>query len=637
MTMRLIKVCKDLNIRMKDAVEFLDKKGIKIVFSPNYKLPLDLVYLLQIEFHKKKITSNETSLDLIQIDFKSEQDINKEKTNELSNPNIKKSRLKDRKKRRHEGIVINSQNLSGYILHQNEEIFFFQSSVKNMVFLEVGDKVSYIIRPSQNKPGKFVAEEIEIITKLIQGSRLKFPIIEKIINENQIKYNDKIYDIPNSILENLNLVNGIAHFQFEDLLNKLELIIKRNKNLHDSNHLIEILKLDNSKSYPKEILILNIDFWLLWFSDFESNRFIKLLNEVSDDEIIKKLMIAHRMDENFTSKIYKLYSKLPPSIKLKLWLNDIYGKFDYKLFSNYYFTLNSNDRKIFNRRAKAFMSEEITTSIYKLKEPWKLFETLYNENHELVQIYSATWKSIWFRDGYILICIDKEPKFSEPYIWDFSEEKLNLLNEYISGKKLSELKITVIGNKIKNIEGLDYLEEIIWKLEIQREIYSENIGSNILHITRDLKIPANMLIKNRCIQFLNQLQLIELEPTRIIEKIYNLKSNSITIDVSLLYSIPINNFEIAIIWESLELEKSKRTHIFKCSSDEYKNIFNDIENNLVNQIKIRSKLNSSDFEDVNYQKKLKYLSGINHDNLDYKKWESDLFELLPELKNHNIN
>ncbi|MFT3752020.1 MAG: hypothetical protein QM800_03815 [Paludibacter sp.] len=283
------------------------------------------------------------------------------------------------------------------------------------------------------------------------------------------------------------------------------------------------------------------------------------------------------------------------------------------------------------------MSEAITTSIYKQKEPWKLIKTFYSENEELVEIYSATWKSIWFRDGYILIYIDKVPKFSEPYIWEFSEEKMNLLSEYISGKKLSELKITVKEDKICNIEGLDYLEEVIWKLEIQREIYSSNNGNNLLHKTSNLKIPTNMLIKNCCIQFLNKLQIRELEPTRIIEKTYNLKSGSITIDVSLLYSIPINNFEIAIIWESLELEKSKRTHIFKCSSDEYKNIFNDIENNLVNQIKVRSKLNSSDFEDVNYQKKLKYLSGINHDNFDYNKWESDLFELLPELKNHNIN
>ena len=141
-----------------------------------------------------------------------------------------------------------------------------------------------------------------------------------------------------------------------------------------------------------------------------------------------------------------------------------------------------------------------------------------------------------------------------------------------------------------------------------------------------------MVLRNRCIQFLNKLQLSELEPTRVIEKAYNIARGGISVDVSLLYSIPINEYEIAIIWESLELEKAKRTHIFKCDRNEFKSIFNDIEINLSTQIKIRSKLNSSDYENVNYQKKLRYISGINHDNQNYKKWESDLFELLPELK-----
>lgn len=629
MTMRLIKVCKNLNIRMKDAIDFFHAKGFEITYDPNYKLQDDLVYLIQNEFHKTKYSTDRTKNYLTPIDFKSEQ-LKVEKTSELKDSAKKQPNFKQQDKKRETGVVSKIHDLYGFIKYKKEEIFFHQSSVKNRVLLEVGDKVSFEVNQSQKKPGTFVAEQIEIIKKNFPNSNQKYPT-------KHVKYNNKIFNVPNKLFDNAKLINGIFNFNFEEFLNKLEHLINKNMDLKEAMLLIDILKLDNSKNYSAQKLNSNINFWILWFSDLESTIFTKNLIGFLDEEIITKFMIAQRKDENFIAKIIKLYSSLPPSIILKLWLNDIHGNFDYKLFSNYYFTLNSNERKVFNKRAKAFMNEVITTSIYKQKEPWKLIKTFYSDNEELVKTYSASWKSIWFRDGYILICIDKEPKFSEPYFWDFSEEKLNLLNEYISGKKLSELKITVIGDKIKNIEGLDYLEEIIWKLEIQREIYSENIGSNILDKTSDLKIPANMIIKNCCIQFLNQLQLRELEPTRIIEKTYNMKSGSITIDVSLLYSIPINNFEIAIIWESLELEKSKRTHIFKCSSDEYKKKFNDIEDNLVNQIKVRSKLNSSDFEDVNYQKKLKYLSGINHDNLDYNKWKSDLFELLPELKNLNIN
>ena len=626
MSMRLIKACKDLNIRMKDAIEFLHSKGFEINYDPNYMLQDDLVYLIQKEFHRTKFDTDKNSNNLTKLVVKNEH-LKNEKTYDLANDK-KQPFLKQKNKKRETGVVSKTHDLYGFIQYNKEEIFFHQSSVKNKILLEVGDKVTFEVNQSQKKAGKFVAAEIEIINKYSPDSIQIFPT-------RNVKYNNRIFNFPNTLFENVKLINGIFNSNFEEFLIVLEQIIK-NTDLDEAILLTNILKLENSIKYSEQKLNSNINFWLLWFSDLESNKFIKSLIGLSDEDIIKKFMIAQLKDKNFNVKVNKLYTSLPPSIILKLWLNDIYGKFDYKLFSNYYFTLNSSERKVFNKRAKAFMKEEITASIYKQKEPWKLISTFNCEKGDLVRIYSATWKSVWFRDGYILICIEKEPKFSEPYFWDFSEEKMNLLNEYISGRKLTELKITVIEDKINNIEGLDCLEEVIWKLEIQREINTGNDGKNILHKTSNLKIPTNMLIKNSCIQFLNKLQIKELEPTRIIEKNYNLKNGSITIDVSLLYSIPINNFEIAIIWESLELEKSKRTHVFKCNSDEYNIIFNDIENNLVNQIKVRRKLNSCDFEDVNYQKKLKYLSGINHDNFDYKKWESDLFELLPELKLNNI-
>jgi len=52
MSIRLSKACKDLNVGMTTAVEFLAKKGHKIVVDPNLKLSDDLHLLLAKEFNK---------------------------------------------------------------------------------------------------------------------------------------------------------------------------------------------------------------------------------------------------------------------------------------------------------------------------------------------------------------------------------------------------------------------------------------------------------------------------------------------------------------------------------------------------------------------------------------------------------
>lgn len=631
MSIRLSKASKNLNIRMKDAVEFLHKKGHKIEFDPNFKLSDDLYFLLLKEFKVKDFlkysTANTTDENLVQIEKNNTSTFTKlEKKKFTLHPTKNKKEVKKK-----EGVIKNTHDLYGFINYKNEDLFFHQSAVKNKIQVVVGDKVSFIVKPSDQKAGKFVADQIEIIEKSPNVNSGKISNVIQTTNSGYTRWNNKIYSIPKSFIDDIKLISGVDESHFEEILIEIESFAKNN-NFREANQLIEILKLDNTRNYSLDKLNSNRKFWFLWFGDKDTNSFQKLLKEFTDEEILKKIVLAQRKDENFISRVAKLYANLPISIMLRLWLNDIYGKFDYYQFSNYYFTLNSTERRLFNKKAKAMMSEEIKTSMLKMKEPWKLIETINNDTDESIQIFSATWKSIWFRDGYIMICIDKESKFTDCYNWNFSEEKMNLLYEYISGRKLRELKITVVNDKIKDIEGLEDLEEVIWKIEIQKEIETGVIGNNILNKSGSIKIPANMVLRNRCIQFLNRLQLSELEPTRVIEKAYNLTRGGISVDVSLLYSIPINYYENAIIWESLELEKAKRTHIFKCGRDEFKSIFNDIEVNLSSQIKIRSKLNSSDYVDVNYQKKLRYITGINHDNLDYQKWESDLFEVLPELK-----
>src|SRR5690554_4623766 len=52
MPIRLIKACKELNIGVSTAVDFLAKKGNKIEAEPNFRLSDDLYLLLAKEFNK---------------------------------------------------------------------------------------------------------------------------------------------------------------------------------------------------------------------------------------------------------------------------------------------------------------------------------------------------------------------------------------------------------------------------------------------------------------------------------------------------------------------------------------------------------------------------------------------------------
>lgn len=341
---------------------------------------------------------------------------------------------------------------------------------------------------------------------------------------------------------------------------------------------------------------------------------------------LDKVKLIKTLDENlFQSFIENSYIQLHTIDKLRLWLFDFYGQFNYEEFTKYYFVLNKTERSIFNKKAKAIMGEELKQSMLKQREPWKLLEN--RENGELK--YNATWRSIWFDDGKIKFCLDRDGNFSNSYQWDFAEEKFNLLFDYISGRSLNDLKVYYKNDIINRVKGLEELEEIIWKVQIQKEV--ETYGNIGITGNSYNKIPNNIILRNKSIQLLNGLQLDELEPTRVLERTFNIEKSSGTVDISLLYSIPITDDEIAIIWESLELEKSKATHIFKCFRKEYDEIFFKIESYLQSNSKVRSSLKSIVYEDVEHQRKLRYLCSINHDNFDYTKWEKSFFEILPEL------
>ncbi|WP_282775471.1 hypothetical protein, partial [Phaeodactylibacter xiamenensis] len=318
-----------------------------------------------------------------------------------------------------------------------------------------------------------------------------------------------------------------------------------------------------------------------------------------------------------------------PLNRMKLWLKDLITHFDFNRYSLYYFTLDGSERRLFNKKAKVVMGQKLKASMLKKKEPWKLLESFIDDQGVEKRVFSATWKSIWFLNSKIKICISKDPLFSPPFAWDFSEEKFNLLQNYISGKKLNRLKVTVGSAGIELIEGLEDLEETIYKASITKEL--ETSGTTRLKGIGQHKIPVNMILRNECIQFLNELQLPNLSPTRILERTFYIPRGNSCVDISLLYSIPLLNKEIAIIWESLELDKAKATHIFKCNVAEYEEVFQNLEFHLSNTERVRSSLNSKETDDIKQKIDLRYLGSVRHDNFDFNKWKDGLYDLLPDL------
>lgn len=349
---------------------------------------------------------------------------------------------------------------------------------------------------------------------------------------------------------------------------------------------------------------------------------------IKEEALLNLLKNIKYLDKEFLSIFLENeISNFSIPMKLKLWIYDLSEYFDFNQFCFYYFTLNSIEKSIFNKKAKAIMGATLKQGMLKLREPWEFIKA---DSESNIYKYSAKWRSIWFDEGEIRFCVDTNCNFSNAFKWDFSEEKFNLLFDYISGRRLKDLTIEVKDDFIIKVEGLEELEEVIWKVQFQNEVETGvGFGMRSKSINR---IPINIILRNQCIQLLNQFQLNELEPTRVLEKTFNLAKGGLTVDISLLYSIPINKNEIAIIWESLELEKSKATHVFKCSRDEYGKIFSDIESYLQSKSKVRSSLNSNNSEDIERQNKMKHLCRIDHDNFDFSKWEKSLFEALPELK-----
>lgn len=316
---------------------------------------------------------------------------------------------------------------------------------------------------------------------------------------------------------------------------------------------------------------------------------------------------------------------------VRLWIFNLSDEYDFNQYCYYFFMLNKLEQWIFSKKASALMGEEVKQSMLRQRIPWQFIR----KEDDYIRIYEATWKSIWFENKKVKILMNDENVFSAPYDWHFSEYKFNFLYDYIVGRKLETLIIQfdISTGKINSIENLDALSEVLFKAEIQRltekgdkETLDKLLSGELMKIP----IPINSVLRNECLTYLNNLQLVGLEPTRLIERTISFNQRNVSLEQSFLYTIPLNNEEFAIIWESLEIDKAKATHIFRCKVNDYKDIFSDIQSFLSSYTAVRSILNSKN-ELLERKENLGYYRRIDHDNFIFEKWKDKLHLVLPNL------
>jgi cold shock CspA family protein len=527
----------------------------------------------------------------------------------------------------------------GFILdHELSLDEFLTKTSKALNPSEILHVINHFSEPLLLKPSKNKYSDTPLIKLLqrdipyIENNLKLFP--SKFISEIRSFYRKHYYYRYSQYLvsDKLNIRLELLKSLIRTLLKNIDSIFSPDNILDDKDLLVSLKGLSSltelASRLNEEELFSEVKDAICQICDNRRDAIYKGYQHLNkDNEIFEFLISLNHSNPDFLNELL-IDNKKPISysIKLKLWLYDVIDDFDFNNYCFYYFSLSPVERSRFNKKATAQMGEEIRSSMLKKREPWRLIS---KDELSGQRTFEATWKSIWFGEGHISFCMDKDSNFSPPVVWDFSEDKFNLLYDYITGKKLNKLIVSVQKGVIVDVSGLEELEEVIWKVLITREL--EDIGNTGSRGSGENRIPINMVLRNQCIQFLNKLQVNDFVPTRILEKSFNLNRDSFNVDISLLYSIPIENEEIAIIWESLELEKSKATHIFKCKESEYNTIFSEIEVYLSSNTKVRSSLQSTEKHNVKKQIELKYLCRIDHDNFSFSKWENSLYRVFPEL------
>jgi len=383
--------------------------------------------------------------------------------------------------------------LKNNIEQLNNKLKYFSNEIAKDI------ELLYVVKEARNSEPQFISSN---------SLRNKYSLIKNILESNEFT--------PNLINE---YIQSDLHF-LENIENEIECLffyIKAN----------EIFKKR----------IMNVED--LFYAIIENIE--KTIKELASDLFVNKrrlIDIIIYLKHIMPNKYAQILLALQYDARMLLWLYDLNNEFNFNIYSSYYFILSTDERKIFNKKARNILSEELKISLLMKREPMVLDEIKEDD----IRIYSTSLRSIWFLDKRVRFCIEQN-NFTSSYPCEFAEEKFNLIFTDFSNKRLNDLKVYCKDEEVIDVTGLDDLEEIIWRIKILKEI--EKNPNYLIKSDGENRIPSNLLVRKESIALLNRLQSEKHNLIQILEKTYKTDAlgNRLPMgfDVSFLYSIVLDN------------------------------------------------------------------------------------------------
>lgn len=386
-------------------------------------------------------------------------------------------------------------------------------------------------------------------------------------------------------------------------------------------------------------------------SDIVFERIMNLGSISSENSFSEAKDLITYLKNNCTEEEYKeksmiMYNDKSDYCKIKLYLYDLINisdnqvKSDFeKIFKGQYFKLRSQEKNLFLRKAKIQLPDYKNTILRNIG-----ICKMIRDNNDGTFLYHVNYCDIYFNNNYFLIKIDDNTNlFSKPREWYFSRYSFNILHSYFLEKQQKNfIRITLnLQNEIISssdlIEDLEELEKNILVVLMQKRSIHDEVNQVAKEVKEiEYKTLSNKDIKritgeenSECVHYLFDNLLDNFKPIYVneISTVDNL-SASIN-NGSWLFSIPISNTEIAIIWESTKLDRA--THVFKADKNEFEIIIEKIQNYLFSpSMNKRKRLNSNDDEDRKLQSSLNYWFRIEHDWINQcESWYDKIKLILP--------
>ncbi len=347
-----------------------------------------------------------------------------------------------------------------------------------------------------------------------------------------------------------------------------------------------------------------------------------LLANISNYKLLSSIIKTN--PEMYNNLFYNTYFQISKLDRLRLWLQKLNPYYNYIEFLQVAWQLSYDERRLLNLKIKEQAKDERLEKFLS-----QIPAVVLIEKTESTRTFKCKWRNLYYKNGSIQVFLNKTIS-TEDYHWSPAREEWNLLTqEYFNSRRIDDIIVTVNLNYfITKITGLENIEVKIVMAEVRKHGTTDKKTS--ISASQISRIIHNISARNQCINFLAR-QNFEYNVLDVQELVTD-DFGSLRRDVSFIFPIPNRKGLVYLIWESVEFEKSKATHIFKCNEKDLERMEVKIKDFIEGNIRTRSRLNSAEAEDLEVKKELQYFCRVNHDSIEYQVWENRLREMLPFLE-----